>query len=104
MSHTISAELLLETKVRDLKGQTVGRIEEIVAEQEGGDAFVREYHTGGFGFIEHLCALAFGSWVWRWFARRAHGYVIRWDQLDISDPSNPRLTCPRSELTSRHHR
>jgi len=29
---------------------------------------------------------------------RGGGYVARWDQLDLSDPERPRLTCPVEEL------
>lgn len=29
---------------------------------------------------------------------RIHGHVARWDQLDISDPDRPRLTCAVEDL------
>jgi hypothetical protein len=30
--------------------------------------------------------------------RAAGGYVARWDQVDVSDPERPRLTCSLEEL------
>ena len=32
------------------------------------------------------------------FGVRAGGKVARWDQIDISDPAHPRLTCRIEEL------
>jgi hypothetical protein len=29
---------------------------------------------------------------------RSHGRRARWDQMDLSDPEHPRLTCPVDEL------
>jgi hypothetical protein len=29
---------------------------------------------------------------------RGSSYIARWDQLDISDPDHPRLTCSRDDL------
>jgi hypothetical protein len=31
-------------------------------------------------------------------AKRPGGRVARWDQIDISDPERPRLTCAANEL------
>ena len=99
---TINAELLFDHVIVDSQGRKVGRIEEIVTETDGGEQVVTEYHTGGFGFFEHLSAVAVGEWVFKLFRKRSRGYVIRWDQLDITDPKRPLLLCPRSELATRN--
>lgn len=98
---TVSVELLLGAEVRDRTGAPVGRIEEIIAEQEGDELLVREYHTGGYGFLEHLAAITIGAWAFKLLGRRAEGYVIAWDQLDLSEPRAPRLTVPRREVKRR---
>jgi hypothetical protein len=29
---------------------------------------------------------------------RAGGYVARWDQMDLSNPTGPRISCPVKDL------
>ena len=99
--NTVNAEHIFEHVILDLQGNKVGHVQEMVTESEGDEQVVTEYHTGGFGFFEHLSAVAVGKWVYKLFRKHAQGYVIRWDQLDISDPEHPRLTCPRSEIATR---
>lgn len=98
---TVSVELLLGARVRDRTGAAFGRIEEIIAEREGDEMLVSEYHTGGYGFLEHLAAITIGAWALKLLGRRAEGYVIAWNQLDLSDPHAPRLTVSRSEVKRR---
>lgn len=98
---TVQVELLLNARIRDARGASLGRIEEIVAEQEGDELLVQEYHTGGYGLLEHLAAITLGSWPLRLLGRQASGYAIAWDQLDLSDPQHPTLTVPRSALKRR---
>jgi len=95
---TVQVELLLNRAVRDLDDKVVGHIEEIVAEREGDELFVTEFHTGGYGMLEHLSAITVGEWLLRLLGRRPHGHIIRWNQLDLTDPEHPRLTCARSEV------
>ncbi|PYR88813.1 MAG: hypothetical protein DMF84_26855 [Acidobacteria bacterium] len=73
--------------------QHVGRLEEFRAEQDGRDWVIMEYVIGVAGLFERL-----GVGVKLLFGRRGGGYVARWDQLDISDPEHPRLTCGVQEL------
>jgi hypothetical protein len=97
---TVQLELLFNNKVFDLEGRVLGRIEEVIGEEEGDELFVTEYHTGGMGFIEHLSTITVGSWLVKLLGTHK-GYVIRWDQLDLTDPEKPRINCPRSELAER---
>jgi hypothetical protein len=98
---TVQVELLLNVKVRESNGAVLGRIEEIVAVPEGDELLVQEYHTGGFGFLEHMAAITLGSWPLRLLGRQATGYVIAWDQLDLADPLHPTVTVKRGELKRR---
>jgi len=73
--------------------QCVGRLEEFRAEVHGSRCEITEYVIGAAGLLERL-----GVGVRLLLGRRGSGYVARWDQLDISDPEHPRLTCAVEEL------
>jgi hypothetical protein len=73
--------------------QPVGRLEEFRVEKHGTGLLVKEYVIGRAGLLERL-----GFAVKLLVGKAGGGYVARWDQLDISDPTRPRLTCPASEL------
>ena len=84
---------LLGREVFARNNQRVGRLEEFRAEKRGRTLTIVEYVVGGAGLLERLhvgLKLLFG--------RHAGGYIVRWDQLDISDPEHPRLTCGVEEL------
>lgn len=83
-------ERLIGRRVLDLRGRSIGRLEEIRAEPDHDGYRVSEYLIGSYGLIERLAMTR----LWR----RARGYRARWDQIDLSDPDCPRLTCPTGEL------
>jgi sporulation protein YlmC with PRC-barrel domain len=97
-------ELLLGRKVRARDGSVIGRIEEMRAEREHGYYVVTEFHVGPSALVERLAVRHFGFTL----PGGAHGYRIRWDQLDLSDADNPRLTCAVEDLerlgSPRRHR
>ena len=99
MSH-VRLERLLGRVVRDADGAKVGRIEEFLAAQEGEECRILEYHLGNFGRLEHLGAMGhFGRALAKLISSRGHvGFAVRWDRMDLSDPTRPRLTCRRDEL------
>jgi hypothetical protein len=72
----------------------VGRLEEFHAEQDGDYFNIVEYVIGAAGLIERLNVATKAL-----FGIGGGGKVARWDQLDISDPDHPRLTCSIEELT-----
>ena len=89
----IRLDRLLGRNVLDTSGRRIGRLEEFRAEPRGKGVVVAAYVIGAAGLLERLGAglrLLVGSHV--------GGYVARWDQLDISDPDRPRLTCAVTEL------
>jgi hypothetical protein len=96
----VHIELLLGRRVVARNGKFIGRIEEIRAEPRGSKCLVEEYLLGSFAILERFSAWAIGRAILRafgpFFARA--GYRVRWDQLDLSDPDRPRLTCNVAEL------
>jgi hypothetical protein len=82
----VRLELAVGRRVRAKNGRSIGRLEEVRA---------TEFLIGPGAFLERLGMHArslFG------FAIHPHGYRARWDQVDLSDPRRPRLTCPLEEL------
>jgi hypothetical protein len=84
---------LLGRQVLAQNNRRVGRLEEFRAEKRGTGYVVTEYVIGVAGLLERL-----DVGVKLLFGRRAGGYLARWDQVDISNPERPRLTCPVEEL------
>lgn len=84
----VRAERLLGRRVRALNGRAIGRIEDMRVERVHDEQVVTGYVIGAAGWRERL-DLAGGHHTAR---------LARWDQLDISDPGRPRLTCPVDAL------
>jgi hypothetical protein len=89
----VRLDRLLGRKVLDRAGHRVGRLEEFRAEPRGPRLVVTEYVIGAGGLLERL-----GIAVKLVIGRRAGGFVAKWDQLDLSDETRPRLTCAVSDL------
>lgn len=89
----IHLDRLLGRVVLTRNNQSVGRLEDCRVEKRGHEWTIVEYVIGAAGLLERLgvgLKLVIGLWP--------GGYVARWDQLDISDPERPRLTCGVEEL------
>jgi hypothetical protein len=84
---------LLGRRVLAANNRSIGRLEEFRVEKRDAGWVVSEYLIGVGGLAERL-----GVGVRLLFGRRVGVRVARWDQLDISDPYHPRLTCPVGEL------
>lgn len=90
----VHLELLLGRKVYDPDGVRVGRIFSVLAEREGEDCVIREYHLGAAALLSRL-----GITALRLVGRHRHEPIrVPWDQLDLSDPEKPRLKCRTDEL------
>ena len=86
-------EQLLGREVIGANNTRVGRIEEFRARRNGHGCVSTEIVIGLLGLFERLDLagkLLFGG--------QRKGYVVRWDQLDVSNPSRPRLTCAVEDL------
>src|SRR5436190_22899074 len=96
----IHLELLLGKRVFALNGQPLGRLEEVRAELNArGYCFVSEFLIGSYGVLERLSAWRMGRMILRTLhLRRKQGYRVHWEQLDLSDPRRPQLTCEVDEL------
>ena len=73
--------------------RSVGRLEEFHSEQRGDYFYVVEFVIGSAGLMERL-----NVGMKALFGMSGGGKVARWDQIDISDPEHPRLTCSVDEL------
>jgi len=94
----VHLEDLLGRKVVAQDGQAVGRVEEEQAQRHGGDHEATEFLIGGGALLERW------SIVRRLFRSHDRTIVARWDQIDISRPRKPRLTCAVEDLAVEHAR
>jgi hypothetical protein len=96
--HIVHVEDLVGRRVHTADGsRIVGRIEELIVERrQNGVHEVTEYHIGVGALFERLAV------VHQLLGRRPSILIARWDQLDISRPEKPTLTCAEEEL--RHAR
>ena len=96
----INVELLLGTRVYDSNGEKVGRIEEFRAEESGNACHVEAYLVGASAVIDRLSAWTLARPIKRMLRSRSilTVYEIPWQQMDLSDPRQPRLRVPKNEL------
>jgi hypothetical protein len=92
-AHELHLDRLLGRPVLAGNNQRVGRLEEFRAETRGTELVITDYVIGVAGLSERL-----GLGFKLLFGMKRSGYVARWDQIDISDPKYPRLTCPVDQL------
>ena len=91
----VKVEHLIGRIVRDAAGHRVGRLCEIVAKKDGDEFVVSGYIVGPVAWIHRFAVTGLG------LRMRSLGQVYRveWDQMDLSDPGQPRTTCARDELS-----
>lgn len=97
----VNLELLLGRRVVDAEGVRVGRIEEVLAERDGDELLVTEFHVGRYGLFERFSIFHIGAGLLRYLGGRAmsaNPHRIPWEKIDLSDPEHPRLTCSIEEL------
>jgi hypothetical protein len=84
---------LLGRELVGANNRRVGHIEEFRAERRGGVWISTGVYIGLAGLLERLdvaAKLLFGG--------KRRGYFARWDQIDVSNPQKPKLTCPVEQL------
>lgn len=99
----VKLELLLGTRVVDINGERVGRIEEVLADRAGDELLVTHYLVGRYGLFERFSIYHVGIGLLHYLGGRAHStkaHRIPWDKMDLADPEHPRLTCTIDELQS----
>jgi len=94
MTHTLRLDRLIGRRVLTVNNRSLGRLEECRVERRGSAWVVTEWVVGSAGLLERL---GLGARLVIGLSRRA-SYIIRWDQLDLSDPEKPRLSCPIDDL------
>jgi sporulation protein YlmC with PRC-barrel domain len=92
-------EELVGRKVCDVDGRKVGRIEELIAEQQGTELVIVEVHVGPGALLERVIDLTtiipFSGALQR---QLRHLRRIPWELIDLSDPDHPVTTVRREEL------
>ena len=89
----IYLDQLLGRTVLAGNNRPIGRLEEFHSEQRGDDFHIVEFVIGSAGLMERL-----NVGMKALFGVGRGGKRARWDQIDISDPERPRLTCSIDEL------
>jgi hypothetical protein len=99
-SRELRYDLLLDCKVIDSEGHSIGRLEEARAELIHGECRVVEFHVGGLSVLERIGSVAlFGGLIRALGGSRFYRtYAVPADQMDFSDPKKPRVTRPVREL------
>jgi hypothetical protein len=94
MSEPVRLDRLIGRKILTGNNRRLGRLEECRAERMGDAWVITEWVIGSAGLLERL---GFGVRMILG-VRAGRSFVARWDQVDISDPERPRLTCSMDEL------
>jgi sporulation protein YlmC with PRC-barrel domain len=100
MTAEVHIERVIGTRVRDIDGQIVGRIEEICVDTVDGESVVTEWHIGPAAFIERLGGTALRLPLLGWLPFERFEYRVPWRLLDLSRPDCPRLKCSKADLTA----
>ena len=94
MSPSLRLDRLLGHVVLTANNRSLGRLEEFRAERHGTALVVTAYVIGRAALFERLgvaASLVLGI-------KQGRGFLVRWDQLDLTNPNCPRLTCPVEEV------
>ena len=97
-------ELLVGTRVYDVNGEKVGRIEEFRAEEDGDACRIEAYLIGASALIDRLSAWTLVRPIKRALKTRNvySVFEVPWQEMDLSDPKRPRLKVAKKDL--RHAR
>src|SRR5882762_1282784 len=89
----VHIELLLGTKVRDVNGDEVGRIEEFHVQRDESSCRIDAYLIGASAVIERLSAWTLVRPIRKLLKGRKllTVYEIPWQEMDLSDPAHPKL-------------
>ena len=96
----IKVELLVGTKVYDVDGSKIGRIEEIRVERQEKALLVEAYLIGASALIERLSARTLVRPIRR-LLRTRHiysVYEVPWQDLDLTDPKRPVVRIAKRDL------
>ena len=94
MSMNLRLDRLVGRQVYTANHRRLGRLYEFRAERRGSAWVITEYVIGAAGLVERL---GLGARLLVGIAR-PKGYIARWNQLDLSVPDRPTLTCAVADL------
>lgn len=94
MRRSLRLDRVIGRRVLMANNRPLGRLEECRVVRRGQSWEVSEWVVGPAGLLERL---GLGARLLVGGARGA-SYVLRWDQLDLSNPEQPRLTCRVDDL------
>jgi hypothetical protein len=96
----VNVELLLGTKVLDIDGRSVGRIEEIRVRRGDDACMVEAFCVGASALIERLSAWTLFRPIRQFLgSRKLYSlYEVAWEDMDLSDPHHPRLRILKSKM------
>ncbi|HEY2378503.1 MAG TPA: PRC-barrel domain-containing protein [Gemmatimonadaceae bacterium] len=95
----IHVEALIGRALRDADGQKVGRIEELVVEQEDTDWVVVEIHVGVGALVERVVELSTLVPLMGALGKKlGKRFRVPWHELDLTDPDHPRAIVRLGEL------
>lgn len=97
-SGEVHVELLLGTRVRDVHGDVVGRLEELRCEKLDGEDVVVEFHVGAAAMIERIAMFVsslplLDRLPWSWWE-----YRVRWQDVELVSSRELRLRVPKDAL------
>jgi len=104
MAEELHLELILARKVYDSENRPVGRLEEVIAEEQGGELVVKEYLVGNTAMLQRLSITHLGgTFLGLLGAKESKGYRVPWDKIDFTQTDKLRLLCAKDELESFSH-
>jgi len=96
--HEAHVERLLGKRVRDVNGDVVGRLEEMIAETIDGELVVTEFHFGPAAVLERI-GVFFGRLPYfGLLPLQRRLYRVPWQDMDLSEPHRPRVRKAKAEL------
>ena len=96
--HEVQLHHLIGARVRDARGESVGRIEELCVERRDNDAYVTEFLVGEYGMLERLAGDVLTRALLRLLPSVHRGRRIAWELLDLDDPRHPRVRVTKDAL------
>jgi sporulation protein YlmC with PRC-barrel domain len=89
---TFNVDQLVGRRISSERGEKIGRVQAIEAEQVGDDWVITELRVGGQAALERFSAWMLHALLpHRWRPKPASLYRIPWDKIDLSDPKHLRM-------------
>lgn len=89
---------LIGHRVRDVNGDSVGRIEELCVQRRNDQAYVTEFFVGEYGVLERFAGGALARSLLRLIPKVHRGRRIAWELLDLTDPHHVRVRVEKGVL------